>query len=401
MGRRTEELLERAVSLPELRAGAAAFPVVLKAEGARLYDVDNIGYVDYVGGGGAAIVGFSNQFVIDAVRKVLSSGVPGGVHVSQEVDLAESLGRFLPWVGGWWLCSDQDEAMAALLKWLRRTTGKDVVVRLDGGVPFSCESLSGDGESRLIRQVPGWNLDRIEAAVTGGASKVAAIVIDPLMSGCGVIPPPEGMLQRISEICNHCNVMLVLDERVSGFRVDRGGFAAAAGIIPDVAVYGGALGGGFSIGAVGFREGLSDLDSGHERGLRAPHVVSMAAAEAVLSVLKNDTTYERIESRAEQLSDGILALAERFSRKVIINRVGSLFSMFMSDEAVSDLKSAQQADTKAYERFILALRAEGVLFPSYPGGIAFVCNAHGAKDVSETLEACERIFMRMHQEDLP
>lgn len=399
MGRRTDELLDRASGLPEMLSQIEEFPVAMKAEGARVYDVDNIGYIDYTGSGGAAIVGFANQFLHDAVRKVLASGVPDGAHVSQEVDLAESLSHFLPWVGSWWICRNQDDALRAVLPWARRETGKNVVLRLDGGAQFSQD---GAAKGMSVRSLAGWDMDRIEAALTGGGSKVAAIIVDPLMTGVGLIPAPEGVLRRLGEICHRCGVLLVVDERVAGFRIDRGGAAGVAELVPDVAVYGGALGGGFPIGVVAFREGLGGAGSCSGSQLRAPHVMSLAAAEAVLSVLKNDTVYERIESRAEQLVDGMLALAERFSRQMVINRVGSIFAMYMGvDGPVDDLDVVGEADEAAYCRLVDALRGEGVLFPKKPGSPAFVSNAHGAKDVDETLAACERIFLQMHQEDMP
>ena len=107
--------------LPVLRAGAADSVVARKAQGPKVYDLDNIGYIDYLGGGGSSVVGFANQFVLDAVKKVLDFGVPVGFHVPHEVDLAETLTRFLPWIGTWWFCRNQDEAMREVLAWARRS----------------------------------------------------------------------------------------------------------------------------------------------------------------------------------------------------------------------------------------------------------------------------------------
>jgi len=403
MGQRRDELLERAVILPELRARAEDRPLALKAQGARVYDVDNIGYVDYVGGCGAAIVGYANQFVLDAVRKVLLTGVPDGMSVPQEVDLAESLQRVLPWAGTWWICRNHDEALRAMLRWLRQTTGKEFFLKLDGGarIPSSTLSVHGkaDRDGSLIRTVTGWDIDRIEATLTAGASNIAAMIVDPLMTRVGVIPPPEGAVQRIAELCRKAGVLLVLDERISGFRVHRGGAAAWLGVQPDLGLYGGALGGGFPIGVVAFSEGFEPPPVMGE--LPAPHLVSLAAAEAVLSIVKNDTIYERLEERTGQLVQGVLALAERFSRPMTVNRVGSVFALYMARSPVVDRTTAESADSVAYRRLAKALLGEGVLLPPNSGATAFMSNAHGAKDVEETLAACERVLLRLHQEDLP
>ena len=142
MGRLSDELLQRASRLPGLRSGFERSVVASKAQGSRVYDADNVGYIDYQGGGGAAIVGFANQFVLDAVRKILGNGVPDGFHVPQEVELAESLSDALPWVGEWWLCRTQDEAVWQLLHWVRETTGKPGVLMLDGGARLRISTSS-------------------------------------------------------------------------------------------------------------------------------------------------------------------------------------------------------------------------------------------------------------------
>jgi glutamate-1-semialdehyde 2,1-aminomutase len=403
MGQRRDELLTRAIAVPEMLARAKVQPVPLKAQGVRVYDVDNVGYIDYLGGGGAAIVGYANQYVIDAVRKVLVNGIPDGLHVPQEVELAESLQQMVPWSGSWWFSRTSDEALRGLLLWARRETGKDLFLVLDGGASISAgKRLSGDRETGFSREVPGWDLERIEAALTAGGSKVAALVLDPLMTRVGLVPPPAGALPLIAEMCHRAGVLFVLDERVSGFRLHRAGAAARFGVTPDLALYGGALGGGFSIGAVAFGKGFSPPpDLGNEGGLPAPHPMSLAAAEAVLSILRNDTTYERLEGRTEQLVNGIVALGERFGRPMVVNRMGSAFAFYMSRQPVVDRMSAERADEAAYRRFVGALRVDGVLMPQDPCGTAFVSNAHGAKDVDETLAVCERVLMRLHQEDLP
>jgi len=121
----------------------------------------------------------------------------------------------------------------------------------------------------------------------------------------------------------------------------------------------------------------------------------------VLSILKNDTVYERLEARAQQLSDGISGLAARFSRPIVVNRAGSVFAMYVSREPVLSAEAALQADRAAYRRLADGLLAEGILLPRVSGRAAFISSAHGVKDVEETLAACERVLLRHHQEDLP
>lgn len=394
--------MDRAGSLPVLRSGAEHVVLAVKAQGARVYDVDNSGFIDYLGGGGSAIVGYGNQFVLDEVKKVLVTGVPEGFHVPQEVELAEALDQFLPWVDSWWFCRNPDEAMRRALRWAQRSSGKRQILMLDGGAALRVGARMDGSDGELpVREVRGWDLDRIRATLVAGAKQVAVLVVDPLMSRCGVVPPPEGALLTVREMCGELGVLLLLDERISGFRVGRGGAAAWAGVVPDLAVYGGALGGGFPIGCVAFRKGLAGADELGDEALPVPHPVSLVAADAVLSILKNDTIYERLEERSAQLAEGVLALAERFSRRMAINRVGSAFGLYIGQKPVTDRASAEATDGASYTRLASALLGEGILLPQVPQRTAFVSSAHGAKDVDETLAAFERVLLRMHQEDLP
>ena len=401
MGRRQDELVERAVSVPVLRAGTDRVLVAQKAEGPRVFDVDNVGYIDYIGAGGATILGFANQFVLDAVRKVLAGGVPEGFHVPQEIDLAETLNKFLPWVASWWFCRSQDEAFRHVLYWARQTTEKKRFLVLDGGAPLRVcapAELSID-PGNPIREVRGWDVPKIIAALTSGSAKIAALILDPLMGRFGVVPPPDGVLEEIAEACRDNGVLLILDERVSGFRVHRGGMAARAGIIPDAAIFGAALGGGFPIGAVAFREKNPPLDGFDP--MPAPHPVALGAADAVLSILKNDAVYEHLEKRTDQLVEGLMALAERFDRPLTINRVGSVFAIYLSDKPVLDRRGLEASDCDGYRQLATLLRTEGILLPREPGRAAFVSSTHGAKDVEETLAACEKVLLNLHQEDPP
>ena len=401
MGRRHDELMEKAKSVPVLRSGSDRLLVAQKAEGSRVYDIDNAGYIDYIGAGGATIVGYANQFVLDAVRKVLQGGIPEGFHVPNEVELATTLSRFLPWVGSWWFCRSQDEAFRNVLHWARELTGQRRLLVLDGGSPLRVGApiSSGIDPSDPFREVEGWDVTKIIAALTSGSKKLAGLIIDPLMGRFGVVPPPDNALQEIAEACRDTGVPFILDERVSGFRVHRGGMAARLDVTPDVAVYGAALGGGFPIGVAAFRQPQQPFE-GYD-SVPTPHPVSLAASEAILSILKNDSVYERLEERTEQLVSGLLALAERFSRPMTINRLGSVFAVYLTGAPVANGNDFRAADAEAYGKLANLLRGEGILFPPDAGRAAFVSSGHGAKDIEETLAACERVFLQIHQEDQP
>jgi glutamate-1-semialdehyde 2,1-aminomutase len=127
--------------------------------------------------------------------------------------------------------------------------------------------------------------------------------------------------------------------------------------------------------------------------------VALSAAEAILSILKNDSVYEHLEKRTDQLVEGLLDLADRFEWPLTINQVGSIFAIYLTDEQVVDRKGLLASDGDGYRRFVTALRLEGVLLPREPGRAAFVSSTHGGKDIEETLAACEKVLLNLHQDD--
>jgi len=397
MGKRRDEFIGRAQNLPTVRGLSESQLLIQKAQGARLFDVDNVGYIDYTGGDGAAIVGYANQYISDAVKKALANGIPAGFHPPAEVDLVESLQQFIPWVGSWYFFRDEDEAFGRALGWARSQTGRSKFLVFGESRPRSAPVRVED-----CVVIPGWNLQAVEAALGAGRSEIAGVIIDPIMSGLGVIPAPEGMPARIVQLCRDAGVLSIIDERITGLRVGRGGAAELFGVTPDAAIFGGALGGGFQIGALGLANTVQEPESSTWGGRETPsHPVALRAADAVLSILKNDAVFDRLEERCLQLVEGVTALAERFSRPLRINHLGSIFTVYISRDEVSDQADAEASDAETYQRLVSALRKEGVLMPQEARTPAFVSSAHGAKDIEETLGAFERVLLKLHQEDLP
>lgn len=394
MGKRRDEILERAQHLPLFRELDPSVPLIHKAQGARLFDIDNVGYLDFTGGDGSAIVGHANQYISDAVKKALTNGIPGGFHAPTEVDLAESLEQFTPWVGAWYFFRDDEEAMREAVAWSRRATGRSHCVFLGRG-------READLRTRECRVVPGWKVDQVEATIAAGGTKIAALIVDAVSSGRGVIPAPDGVLKRLRDLCRREGILFIVDDRATGFRVSRGGTSDWAGFVPDAAVFGGALGGGFPIGALGLADGGHSGEVPWRRSEKAPHPVAIRAAEAVLSILKNDAVFDRLEERCCQLVEGMQALVDRFSRPIQFNQAGSMFGVYASRDRIEHEEHADKADSEAYLRLVSALLEENVLFPSRPETPACLSSAHGAKDIEETLGAFERVLMRLHQEDLP
>lgn len=416
MGQRSDEILAQARQRLPLAARRAEETILLaKASGCRVFDADNVAMLDLVGGGGGNLLGYANQYVLDAVRRAAGLGLATGFHVTAEVELAEELAEVIPSLSPWVLTASETEAWELALRWCRRDTGRQRVVVFDGNRRGALEAFNvvatgplGISQplvagtpaelGRLIRVVPWGDADAFAAVIAEVGVDTAAVILDPLALQYGVISPPPGFLRAVAEGTQAAGARLVLDETVAGLRLARGGAAEVFGVVPDLCVSGGALGGGVSpMGAVAWHRSLEatppdDLPP-------PPPPLAVAAALATLSVLRNDAVHQRLEERGTQLASGIEALAERFSRPLRCNRVGSIFSLAFARQRITDGGSFARVDHDSWSRFVRSVREAGVLLPARSPHPCFLSHAHGVKDIEQALAAIEGALKKMQKED--
>jgi len=416
VGQRGEEILAQARKQLPLAARRAEETLLLaKASGCRVFDADNVALLDLAGGGGGNLLGYANQYVLDAVRRAAGLGLAAGFHVTAEIELAEELGEILPSLDPWVLTASETEAWELALRWCRRDTGRQRLVVFDGNRRGALEAFHvvatrplGISQSlvagapaelgRFVRVVPWGDVDAFAAVMAEVGVDTAAVVLDPLALQYGVIPPSEEFLKAVAEGTAEAGARLILDETVTGLRLARGGAAEVFGLEPDLCVFGGALGGGVSpMGAVAWRRSLAatppdDLPP-------SPPPLAVIAALATLSVLRNDAVHQRLEERGAQLANGIEALAERFSRPLRCNRVGSIFSLAFARQRVTDGGSFARVDHDSWSRFVRYVRESGVLLPARSPSPCFLSHAHGVKDIEQALAAIEGALKRMQKED--
>lgn len=416
MAPRADELLAQAKAMVPLVAHRGEQGIVLaKAQGCRVFDADNVGLVDLTGGGGSCLLGYANQYVLDAVRKATTLGLAAGFASASEVELAETCSEFLPNYGPWVFTSSETEAFELAVRFCRRQTGRMRLVVFDGNRSGAVETLQvipggPVGLSlpriagllpelmRTVRVVPWGNAEALARVLDEVGVDTAAVILDPIASQFGVIPPDPHFLQKVRELSRNVGALLVLDETLTGFRLDRGGANQLFHLDADVLVLGGVLGGGVStLGAVAFAKHL-DATVGDEVA-PPPSPLAVAAALATLSVLRNDAGYLRLEERSAQLEAGVQALAEKFERPLRINRVGSIFSVSFSRQGVRDAQSAAACDQVTYRRFYEAVKDNGALLPAKSPAPAFLSLAHGVKDVEAVLQAMEIALRKMQKED--
>ena len=416
MGQRAEELLTQARKAVPLAGRRGDETLLLaKAQGCRVFDADNVAYLDLLGGAGSNLLGYGNQYLLDAVRRASTMGLASGYHTAAEVELVDLLEEHNPTLAPWVITPSESEAWQLALRWCRRDTGRSVVVVFDGNRRGGVEAFQvtaagplGASQSlvagipaefaRKVRVVPWGDVEALDNVLADVGGDTAAVVIDPIATQFGVVRPAPEFLSAVAKLTRAAGARLVLDETLTGFRLARGGASEVFGIAPDLAVFGGALGGGVArIGAVAWARTLDATPGDDLPG--SPPPIAVLAASATLSVLRNESVYQRLEERGAQLEAGVATLAGRFSRPLRCARVGSIFALAFTRLGVTDGHSFARADQEAWSRFARACRDAGTLLPARSPATSFLSHAHGDKDIEQAFEAMEAALKKMQKED--
>lgn len=383
-----------------------------RGQGSRLYDSDGNVYIDYTCGYGPIILGHAYPPVVAAVQEAAAKGFLYGGQHEGEVLLAERLADLVPCIEMVRLSSTGSEAVAAAVRLARAYTGRDTVVRFVGHYhgwldeqlvnthpspdePPTAVTLDSEGQpasagAHLL--VAPWNdaaaLDRL---VADHPKDIAAILMEPIMCNSGVMLPAVGYLQRVREICSRHGIVLIFDEVITGFRVHLGGAQGLLGIVPDLAVFGKAMGNGIPISCVGGRRQIMELiASGRvvHSGTFNGNPLGVAAAMATTDELLHhtDQIYPRLAAIGMRLMRGITEAAAARGIPVLLQGPGSVFYMWFTDaKAIADYQASARVDRAPYARFAEALLARGIRV--IPGGRWYVSFSHTDDDVDQTLDA--------------
>ena len=413
---RAQEVLPGGVNSP-VRAfrGVGGSPLFIEmAQGSRIFDVDNLQYIDCVGSWGPMILGHGHRYVVEAVKKAATRGFSFGAPTIGEVELAEMVIAAMPSMEMLRLVNSGTEATMSALRLARAATGRSVVVKFDGGYHGHVDSLlvkAGSGGAtfnvpdsagvpkevtQLTISIPYNNLDAVRAVMS---NEVAAIIVEPVAGNMGCVPPAEGFLQGLREICDQHGALLILDEVMTGFRVAYNGAQSLYGVKPDITTLGKVIGGGMPIGAYGGSRELMQLVSPlgpmYQAGTLSGNPIAVAAGRATLSVLKNSSIYNDLEERSAEFETGVQAAAEKHNVPIVVNRVGSMWTIFFTDSPVTDFESADKSKREKFARFFHLMLAEGVYLPPSQLEAAFFSAAHAKKDILQLIERVDRVLKKI------
>ena len=397
-------------------AVGGAPPVIAQGMGSTISDVDGNTYVDYVGSYGPAILGHAAEGVITAITKAIHRGTSYGAPTELETRLAEAAVAAVPSIEMIRFVSSGTEAVMSAVRLARGATGRDKIVKFIGcyhghsdallvsagsgattlGMPSSPGVTPGTtGDTLLV----GYNdLEAVASVLKANKGLVAAVLVEPVAGNMGVVPPAEGFLAGLRDLCDEDGAVLIFDEVMTGFRVAYGGAQALYGVSPDLTTMGKVLGGGMPVGAVGggadIMQQLAPSGPIYQAGTLSGNPAAMAAGLATLELIRAEGFYEALEATSAALGAGLARAAEQagIAEKVCFNRVGSMLCCFFTPGPVRDYDSATAASTEAFAAFFHAMLDAGVYIAPSQYEAMFVSGAHTDDDVALTCRAARDAF---------
>ncbi|HLT73711.1 MAG TPA: glutamate-1-semialdehyde 2,1-aminomutase [Ohtaekwangia sp.] len=386
-------------------------PVFMKsAKGAYLFDEDGNRYVDLINSWGPMIFGHAFPPVEEAVRDALTNSSSFGAPTAREVEMAELITQMVPSVEKVRMVNSGTEATMSAVRVARGFTGRDKIIKMEGcyhghgdsfliaagsgaltmGTPDSPGVTKGTARDTII--VPFNSLEAVEAALDQNKNEVAALILEPVVGNMGCVLPLPGYLEGLRKICTDNGVVLIFDEVMTGFRLAPGGAQEYYKVNPDMTTLGKIIGGGLPVGAYGGRRDIMDVVSPagpvYQAGTLSGNPLAMAAGMAMLRALQaNPALYSDLEKQTHTLTHGLREQWKDAGLSWTVNRVGSMFTLFFTSEAVTDFDSAKKADTGMFARYFQAMLRRGVYLAPSQFEAMFISAAITPGIVDEILEA--------------
>jgi len=388
---------------------------ITRAEGPRIWDADGNDYLDFVGSWGPMILGHNQVGIKRAVYEALRQGTSFGAPTTGEIELAELVVEMVPSVEVVRMVNSGTEATMSAVRLARAATGRPKMVKFRGGyhghadaflveagsgaatlgVPSSPGVTPGAAQDTLVAEYN--DLASVQAQFDANSGEVACVIVEPVAGNMGCVPPVEGFLEGLREICTREGAVLIFDEVMTGFRVAAGGAQERFGVTPDLTTMGKVIGGGLPVGAYGGREDLMRQIAPdgpvYQAGTLSGNPLATAAGKAALTFLKeNPLVFQDLEDRGAQLEEGVLKLIGEKGYPLSWTRVGSMASLFFTPDPVTEWYSAAKSDKEAFKKFFWGMLDKGFYLAPSPFEALFLSAAHTSEDIEATLEAAADVL---------
>ena len=391
---------------------------IQRAKGPYIWDVDDNKYTDFVLTWGPAILGHANQQVLEAAHAAMLKGSSFGAPTEREIHLAEAM---IPRVEGldlMRLVNSGTEACMAAVRVARGVTGRDKIIKFEGcyhghadtflvgagsgaltfGEPNSPGVTKGTAKDTLLAQFN--DIDSVQALVDAH-SDIAAIIIEPICGNTGCIPPLDGFLTKLRELCDEHGILLVLDEVMTGFRVGYGSAAGVYDVVADLYCFGKVVGGGFPLAAYGGKEEymrhVAPDGPIYQAGTLSGNPVAVAAGLATIEQLTHQA-YNQLDATGAQLEQGMASIIEEHNLPLTQHRVGSMFGLFFSPDPIRTHHDVKKCDFERFNLFFHGMLERGVYFAPSQYEAGFLSLTHTEDIIDDVLNKAEDCLLGIYHD---
>jgi glutamate-1-semialdehyde 2,1-aminomutase len=389
--------------------------IVDRAQGAQVWDVDGNAYTDFICSWGALILGHAHPEISAALAEQAARGTSYGMTTELEIELAEMLQKALPSMERIRFVSSGTEATMSAVRLARAATGRNFIVKFEGGYHGHGDSFlakAGSGLATLgIAASPGVpqalaeltldapynDLVAVERLFERRGTTIAAVIVEPIAANMGVVPPAEGFLSGLRELTRRHGALLIFDEVITGFRLCFGGAQTLFGIEPDLTTLGKIIGGGLPVAAYGGRrdlmEQIAPLGPVYQAGTLSGNPLAMRAGLETLKRLASDGFYDSLERKAKMLTDAMRQSLSDAGITGHVARAGSLLTLFFTAGPVDNYTAAKTSDTRRFASFFHEMLRRKILLPPSQFEALFVSAAHSDEDIRRAGAACRESLM--------
>lgn len=394
-------------------AAVGGHPVILsKGCGSCVTDVDGKTYIDYIGSWGPLILGHAPACVAKALAEAIPLGTTFGTLTAGEIEFAQLLCDATPCLEQVRLVSSGTEAVMSVVRLARAVTGRSCIVKFAGGYHGHSDGLLSQAGSGLATcgipsspgvpeafaaqtvTIPFNDIAALKRVLRERGHEIACLLGEPIPGNMGVVLPVPGFWNEVARLVKESGALLVFDEVISGFRAGWTSAQGMLGVTPDLATFGKIIGGGLPVGAYGgradFMNRIAPAGDVYQAGTLSGNPLAVAAGLATLRELQARPPYARLEALGSRLEKGLRVAAGDVP--VMINRVGSLLTLFFHCGQVTDFSSALLSDTKKYSIFFQSCRRRGVLLPPSQFEAWFISAAHDEANIDRTIEVAAEAF---------
>lgn len=378
---------------------------IKSASGSRITDEDDNTYIDYVCSWGPGILGHAFPDVVKAVQQACEFGLTYGAPTEKELKIAKLINKLVPSMEMMRLVSSGTEAVMSAIRAARGFTKRDKIIKFKGCYHGHSDGLLVKaGSAALTTAVPDSagipldytkntlvalynDKDSVTKLFESNKNQIAAVVVEPVAANMGVVLPKDDFLHFLRKITEENDTVLIFDEVITGFRLSIGGASEYFGVKPDMITMGKIVGGGMPVGVYGGRreimENISPLGAVYQAGTLSGNPIAVTAGIVTLEYLDSHREiYSKIEEKTKYLAN---AYKNAFGDKVCVNQIGSLMSVFFTNQNVIDYESTQKSDIKKYADYFSFMLDNGIYLAPSQFEAMFVSNAHSDFDIEETV----------------